>query len=213
VPDLWFRVEGAEAVPFAAAPNLLFKLRVENRDAEPVRSITLNTQVRIEAARRHYAPGEQERLAELFGEPERWGTTLKSLLWTHTTLTVPAFTGSTLVELPIPCTYDFEVVSAKYLHGVEDGEIPLEFLFSGSVFYAGGVGLQVVQIPWDRTARFRLPARVWKEMMDQYFPNSAWLRLRRDLFDRLYAYRTRGGLGTWEETVERLLSAAEEGDR
>jgi hypothetical protein len=140
VPNLDFRVEGAEVQEFAAVPNLLFKLRVENLEEEPIRSVALNTQIRIAATQRHYDAVEQERLLELFGEPSRWKDTLRSLLWTHTVLQVPAFSGSTVADMPVPCTYDLEVVAAKYFYALEDGEVPLEFLFSGTVFYAGEDG-------------------------------------------------------------------------
>jgi hypothetical protein len=46
--------------------------------------------------------------------------------------------------------------------------------------------------------------------MDQHYPNSAWLSLRREVFDRLSTYKSRQGLPTWEDALERLLSAAEE---
>ena len=48
---------------------------------------------------------------------------------------VPAFTGSTTATLTIPCTLDLDVAATKYFHGLDDGDIPLLFLFSGSVFY------------------------------------------------------------------------------
>ena len=66
-------------------------------------------------------------------------------------------------------------------------------MFSGTVFHAGKVGLQVAQIPWDREASYRLPVRAWKEMMDFYYPNTAWICLRRDVFERLYEFKTRQG--------------------
>ena len=211
VPDLDFAVEGAEALTFAASPSLLFKLRIENLGKEPIRSVALSTQVRIAATQRHYDSAEQERLLELFGEPSRWKDTLRSLLWTHTVLQVPAFSGSTVADMPVPCTYDLEVVAAKYFYALEDGEVPLEFLFSGTVFYAGADGrLQVERIPWEKEAEFRLPVRLWKEMMEHYFPNSAWIRLRRDAFDQLYDYKVRKGLPTWEAAVEALLRASEQ---
>ena len=212
MPDLDFRVEGAEVLEFAAVPSLLFKLRIENLGEEPVRSVALNTQIRLAVTRRHYEAAEQQRLLELFGEPHRWGETLRSLLWTHNVLQVPAFPGSTVVDMPVTCTYDLEVVAAKYFHALEDGEVPLEFLFSGTVFYAGEGGrLQVALISWEKEAEYRLPVRVWKGMMDHYFPNSAWIRLRKDAFDRLYDYKLRMGLPTWEAAVESLLRESEQG--
>ncbi len=212
MPDLDFRVEGAEVLEYAAVPSLLFKLRVENLEEEPIRSVSLNTQVRIAATQRHYDAAEQERLLELFGEPHRWGQTLRSLLWAHTTLQVPRFSGSTVVDMPIPCTYDMEVIGSKYFHALEDGEVPLEFLFSGTVFYAAEGGrLQIARISWEKEAEFRMPVRLWKETMERYFPNSAWIRLHKDAFDQLYDYKVRMGLPTWEAAVEALLRASEQG--
>jgi len=207
-----FQVEGAEAGAFAASPLLAFKLRIVNADAqEPVHTVALRCQIQLETARRRYTAQEQERLLDLFGEPERWGRTLRTMLWTHTSLMVPPFTGSTLVDLPVPCTFDFNVAAAKYFAGLEDGEVPLELLFSGTVFYEDeAAGLQVAQIPWDREAKYRLPVPVWKAMMDSYYPNSAWLCLRRDVFDRLSQYKMRRGIPTWEQALESLLPIAAE---
>ena len=210
MPDLDFKVEGSEVQEFAVVPSLLFKLRIENLEEEPIRSVALNAQVRIAARRRHYDAAEQERLKELFGEPHAWGNTLRSLLWTQTVLQVPRFSGSTVVDMPVPCTYDLEVVAAKYFYALEDGEVPLEFLFSGTVFYAADGGrLQTARISWEKEAEYRLPVRLWKEMMEHYFPNSAWIRLRKDAFDGLYDYKVRGGFPTWEAAVESLLRVGE----
>ena len=212
MPNLDFRVEGAEVPEYAAVPSLLFKLRIENLEEEPIRSVALNTQIRIAATQRHYEAAEQERLLELFGEPHRWKDTLRSLLWTHTVLQVPRFSGSTVVDMPVTCTYDLEVVATKYFFALENGEVPLEFLFSGTVFYAAEGGrLQTARISWEKEAEFRLPVQLWKEMMERYFPNSAWIRLHRDAFDQLYDYKIRMGLPTWEATVEALLRASEQG--
>ena len=211
MPDLEFRIEGAEVADFAAVPSLLFKLRIENLGDEPIRSVALNTQVRIAAAGRHYEAAEQERLLDLFGEPSRWKDTLRSLLWTHTVMQVPRFSGSTVVDMPVTCTYDLEVIAAKYFYALEDREVPLEFLFSGTVFYAEEGGrLQTTRISWEKEAEFQLPVRLWKEMIDRYFPNSAWIRLHKDAFDQLYDYKVSKGLPTWEAAVEALLRASEQ---
>ena len=209
MPDLNFQVEGAEAVPFAASPLLVFKLHIANANAhEPIQTIALRCQIQIEATRRHYSAQEQERLRDLFGEPERWGQTLRAMLWTHTSIVVPPFTGSTVVDLPVPCTFDFNVAATKYFAGLEDGEVPLILLFSGTVFYEADDGrLQVEQISWSKEAKFRLSVKVWKEMMDSYYPNSAWLSLPRDVFDRLHRYKMQRGLPTWEQALESLLNA------
>jgi Family of unknown function (DUF6084) len=212
VPDLQFQIEGAHAVPYAAAPILALKLRVTNTlENEPVHSLALNCQVQIEPARRHYAPGEQEKLLDLFGEPERWSRTVRALLWMNTTIAVPAFTGSIIVDLQLPCSFDFNIATTKYFHAIESGEIPLCILFSGTVFYCGEEGaLQVAQVPWNREVNYRLPAATWKQMMDTYYPNSAWLRLERDTFDRLYQYKVRHGILTWEQLLDKLVSSKDE---
>lgn len=199
-----FAVESAEAVRYAAAPSVAFRLRIES-DAD-VRSTMLAAQIRIAAPARAYDDETKARLLDLFGEPGEWGRTLRSLLWTHATVLVPAFSGTTGVELTVPCTYDFEVAAAKYFHAIEDGEVPLEFLFSGSVFYVGeGGALRTARISWESETVFPMPIAVWKEAIDRHFPGSAWLRVRRDVFDRLAAYRTSRSLPTWEAAIEELL--------
>lgn len=212
MPDLDFQVCEAEPLPFAASPALVLKLRIVNSESdEPVHTVALRCQIQIEATRRRYSAEEQRRLADLFGEPERWGRTLKTTLWTHASAMVARFAGSTVAELFVPCTFDFNVAATKYFAGLEDGEVPLCLQFSGTVFYEGERGaLQVAQIPWSAEARYRLPVRVWRDMMDLYYPNSAWLCLRRDAFDRLYDYKSRRGLPTWEQALERLLDDAGE---
>jgi hypothetical protein len=205
-PELSFVVEDAHAERYSAAPSLNFTLRVERAGGGAVRSILLDTQIQIAARRRAYAQAEQARLLELFGTPERWSTTLRTLLWTRTTLVVPPFTDSTEVILPVACSYDLEASSASYLSGLQDGEVPLEFLFSGSVFYSGPDGmLQTTRISWDREAIYRLPVKVWREAMDRHFPGAAWVRLGRSAFDALGAYKAEHGCRTLEDAVERLL--------
>jgi hypothetical protein len=212
MPDLDFRVESVAPVPFAAAPLLGFRIAVTNATPEqPIYSVALRAQIQLEVTRRRYSEQDQEQLQDLFGAPERWGQTLRNMLWTNASATVAPFTGSTTVEVQVPCTFDFNIAATKYFHGVEAGEIPLCFLFSGTVFYDGGDGTpQVSPISWSKEARFCLPVETWRDMMETYYPNSAWLCLRRDVFERLYQYKIRNGIPTWEAALERILSACEE---
>ena len=207
MPDLNFEVIGAEAPAFAAIPTLIFKLRITNaKDEERIASISLRCQIQINATRRHYSTEAQARLLEVFGESKRWGETLRPLLWTHTSTVVSPFSGSTIVDLPVACTYDFEVASTKYFDALEDGEIPLTFLFSGTIFYEAEAGnLQVGQISWSKEATYRLPITQWKEMIQRYFPNSAWIRVHKDVFDELYRYKATHSLPTWEDVFVHLL--------
>ncbi len=131
------------------------------------------------------------------------------MLWTHASVTVPPFTSSLLLDLPVPCTFDFNVAATKYFAGLADGEVPLLLLFSGTVFYMDEDGaLQVAQISWEKEVHFRLPVSVWREMMDHYYPNGAWLCLPKDIFDQLYCYKVSRGFPTWEQTLKSLLPEA-----
>jgi Family of unknown function (DUF6084) len=204
-PELAFTVLGCEPLPDAAAPTLRFSLGVD-AGAAAVRSVMLEVQVRLAATQRTYSEAEQAQLGDLFGAPHRWGDTLRGLLWTHGTVVVPPFEGATVVDLLVPCTYDFDVAAAKYLAGLRDGEIPLELLFSGTVFYAGAGGaLQINRISWNAEAAYRLPVGVWRATMDHYFPDAAWLRTDRETFERLVAFRASRALTSWEAVLDALL--------
>lgn len=171
MPDLNFQVYEAGVEPYAAAPLLVFKLGIANAEPdEPIHTVALRCQIQIEAARRRYSAEEQERLRDLFGEPERWSQTLRAMLWTHTSIIVTQFAGSAVVDPPVPCTFDFNVAATKYFAGLEGGEIPLCLQFSGTIFYEAEDGaLQVAQIPWSKETRYRLPIRVWHDIMGVYY--------------------------------------------
>ena len=212
MPDLGFQIEHAETVPYAAIPTVCFRMRVVNSTAgEKLHSIALRCQILLEVTKRKYTAEDQKNLRDLFGEPERWSQTLRNMLWTHVSSVVPAFEGETAVQLQVPCSFDFNVGATKYFYGLGDGEIPLLFQFSGSVFYENGDGsLSVAPISWDKEAKYRLPLQVWRDTMETYYPNSAWLCLRRDAFDRLYQYKVRNGIPTWEQTLEKMFSVLDE---
>jgi hypothetical protein len=209
-PALAFSVVDAAPVAHAAAPTLAFSLRVDAPGGQAIRSVLLDVQLQIAARRRRHDAAAEERLLELFGPEKDWGATLRNLLWTRATLAVPPFSGSTVVELPVACSYDMNVLASKYFDALAGGDVPLEFLFSGTVFYAGGDGrLQAARISWDQDAEYRLPVRVWRETMDRHFAGSAWLRLDKQRFDRLAAYKARRALPSWEAAIDSLLPERE----
>lgn len=209
--DLTVEVAGAEPDRFAAAPTLNLRLRISDSSGAAVHALALKCQIRIEPQRRRYDAAEEERLLALFGETPRWGDTLRPFLWLHASAMVASFEGVTEVDLPVPCTYDFEVAGAKYLHALSEGEIPLVLLFSGTVFARSASGsLRVDPVPWHVEASYRLPVATWRAMMDLYFPNQGWLRLPRHTLDGLERYKTLEGLATMEQAVEALLKAAAE---
>jgi hypothetical protein len=213
--DLGFEVVECRAEPHAAAPTLMAKVRITESSGVQIHAIAMKCQIRIEPQRRRYSGAEEERLFELFGEPKRWGDTLKNFLWTHVSFMVPSFRDRIDIDVPIPCSYDFEIAGAKYFQALEaegDGVIPLVFLFNGTVFSKAGagspMGFSVGHVPWDKEASYRLPVSTWRKVMDLYFPNTAWLRVRHEVFNALSLFKARQGLPTWEETISLLLARA-----
>jgi hypothetical protein len=208
VPQLQFAVEGCEPLDYAAVPTLMFALSIEEVDGLPIRSVLLDVQIQIASRARRYADGEQDRLLELFGTPDRWASTLRTLPWTRATVVVPPFESRTSVDLQIPCTYDLEVTEARYLAALDDGEVPLELMFSGSVFFAAPGGLlQTARIAWDSDVSYRMPVNAWRAAVDRHFPGAAWLRIERSSFDRLSAYKARHAFTSWDAAIDSLLEA------
>jgi Family of unknown function (DUF6084) len=208
--ELEFNVIAAEPQRHAAAPTLTFKLAIgQTGEVVPIQSISLQCQIRIETQRRTYQPQEQERLTDLFGEPERWSETLRGMLWTHIHVNVPPFEKDCVVDLPVPCSFDFNLAATKYFHGVQHGQVPLLLLFSGSVFWRDADGtLGMDMISWQKEARHRLPVEVWRDMMEVYYPNHNWLCLSRQVFEALYEYKRSGGYTGFDETLLSLLPDA-----
>ncbi len=207
---LTFAVVGARPERYAAVPTLVLTLRLTETSGAAVHAVALRAQIRIEPQRRRYEPAEAERLYELFGETPRWGDSLRPFQWTQVGTVVGGFTGQTDVDLPITCTYDFEVAAAKYLHALDDGEIPLLLLFSGTTFAKRDAGFAVEPIAWHEEASFPLPVHVWRETMDLYFPNSGWVRVRRETLDALTRFKGDRALPTWDLAFEQLLKEAGE---
>lgn len=206
--DLAFEVLDVQPQEHAAAPHLLFRLRISERSGAVVHALALRCQLRIEPQRRPYDAAEQQGLTDLFGTTDRYATTLKPFLWTHATAMVQGFSGSTEVDLPVACTYDFEVAASKYLEALRGGEVPLVLLFSGTVFTRGTTGFAVEQLSWSLEAPCRLPVEVWRRLMDGSFPGCGWIRLDRDTIGALARFRSSRGLTSWEATLAELLPAA-----
>lgn len=205
--DLDFQVRSVQAATQGVSPLLQFQLEITTQPPDAsIEAILLHTQIQIQAPQRPYSAQEKERLLELFGSPRDWGRTLRNRLWAHCDISTPPFTGRSAVTLNIPCTFDLNVAATKYLYALEDGDAPLLFLFSGSIFYRDTEDrLQMQRIHWNREATFRMPVKTWREMMDSHYPNRAWFYLDREVFDRLLAFKRKGGFTTWEQAIEALL--------
>ncbi|MGH9061956.1 MAG: DUF6084 family protein [Acidimicrobiales bacterium] len=208
--ELGIEVVDVRVEPYAAVPTLMWSVRLREATGVRVHTIALHIQVRIEPQRRHYDDLERGRLLDMFGEPPQWGESLRPFLWTHVDTMISGFNDETTVDVPMACTYDFEVTGAKYLHSLDGGEVPLVFLFSGTVFTKGGAGFAAELVPWHLESQYRLPVARWRETMDRYFPGGGWLRLDRSTIDRLQRYRTEQALPTWEQAVDALLKSAGE---
>ena len=206
--ELVFDCLGAHADRYAVAPSMAFTLRISDTSGQQVEAIALRCQIRIEPSRRRYSAAEAERLSDLFGETQRWAETLRPLQFTNVAIMVPRFTGSIELDLPVMLSYDLEIGSTRYFAGLDDGEVPLLLLFSGTVFGMTGGRLQAQQVPWSKEAAYRLPFSIWREAVDAHFPNSAWIKMSRQTLDELQRFKTRTALPTWDATIQALLAAA-----
>jgi Family of unknown function (DUF6084) len=206
--ELVFDIIGARADRYAIVPSFTLSLRVSETSGEKVDAIALRSQIRIEPFRRVYSDAEAERLHDLFGERERWSDTLKPLQFTMLSTMVPGFTGNIEVDLPVPFSYDLQIASTRYFSSLDDGEIPLLLLFSGTIFGQAEGRLRVQQVPWSKETTYRLPVHLWREAVDAHFPDTAWITMSRQTLDDLIRFKTRHALPTWDATVTELLSRA-----
>ncbi|MDX6536685.1 MAG: hypothetical protein QOD37_1026 [Gaiellales bacterium] len=207
-PGLELEVLGAEPALHTAAPTLSFTLRAAELSGRQVYMVALSTQIHIDPGLRGHDPGTRELLVDLFGAPERWAATTTSLVWARVEALLPSFAGELEFALPVTCTYDLEVATAKYLDALPDGEVPLSFHFSGRIFYRGEDGrLQIVLAPWT-SAIYRLPVSVWKRMIAQHFPGSGFIRLQDETLRSLALRKTQQGHATFDAAVADLLAEA-----
>lgn len=204
---LSFTCTGSLAEQYAAGPTIRIDLQVDDGTGRRVHAIALRVQIRIDPRGRRYTESETARLTDLFGEPHRWSETLNPLQLATVPIMVPSFTGSVTVPVPLTLTYDLDVASGRYFAGLDGGHVPLVLLFSGTLFYAGDGGVQVGLVSWQEEARHQLPVAVWREAMDAHFPDAGWVRLRRDILERLVAYRSAHAV-SWDDAVDRLLKEA-----
>ena len=122
-PEPEFAVLGATGRRHAAVPALDFDVSVSEPGGRSIYAIALTVQVMIEPARRRYDDETRDRWSSSSAPPDRWATTTRSLVWHRADVLVPSFTGSTIFHVPIPCSYDLELVAAKYFYSLDDGEV------------------------------------------------------------------------------------------
>ncbi len=208
--DVNFAVLDVAPEPYSVSPVLTARVSVAASGDDPVHAIALRCQVRIEPLRRSYSEAEAAGLLDLFGPRERWAATQRTFLWQHATAMVPGFAGNTTVALPLDCTYDFEVAAAKYLHALRDGALPLQFLFSGTIFVKSERGFSVQQVPWDCEYRYNMPAAVWRDLIAQHYPNTGWVRLSHETIEALASFKSARGMLDLDHAVTSLLGTDRE---
>jgi len=208
-PELELEVVDAIAAPHVAAPTLHFTLRAIEPTGREVYMVALQTLIHIDPGLRSHDGETRDLLVDLFGEPERWAATTTSIVLAQVDVLVPSFTRTTDFTIPVPCNYDLEVASTKYLYALPDGEVPLSFHFSGRVFYRGDDGrLQIVLVPWV-SAAFRLPVATWRRMIELHYPRSGWIRVQEDTLRRLQLRKAERGLPTFDSALAELLEPAQ----
>jgi hypothetical protein len=200
-PAFW--VLDCTPVPHAAAPTLSFTLRARERSGREVYTIALSAQIHLEASSRPHDATTREALQDVFGEPERWNDTARSVIWAKREMLVPSFTGSTTFELQVPCSTDLELATTRYFEAVPDGEAPLAFHFSGSIFYRGAHDrMQLTMVPWHSSAQFRLPLDTWRRAVGD---RGGLVRVTDATFEALKGYRLERGLPSLGAAVADLV--------
>jgi hypothetical protein len=202
VSGLTFSIVGARPKARSVSPAIAFRLRITSPAS--VEAMVLRVDVCVEPQWREYSGDEQVLLEDLFGRPERWGTTLRMLRWADVPLTVTAFECETETDVIVPCTYDFEGSATRFFHALLDGEIPVRFLFSGTVFYAGASGFSCERVPWSAEAGYRVPVALWHEAMRACYGDYALIRVSADTLRTLHRLRSLSGAIGWDDFFERF---------
>lgn len=205
-PEVTFEVLGCAHEPFAAQPTLRFEMGVSEPSGRDIYSISVTAQINFDPARREYDAATRDSLYELFGSPERWPSTTRSFLWTHSSALVHSFNDAHTFGLEVPCTADLEVVAARYVSALPDGEVPLTMHFTGRILYkAPNRQVQMVHIPWSTSCQYRMPVAVWKAMIKHHHGESGFALLHNDTIAQLQRYKRDRGLHSFDACVLDLL--------
>ena len=113
--------------------------------------------ITIEPAKRAYDDATASAWSSSSASPSAGRRRPRSFRWAQADALVPAFDGRDRVRAracPAPTTSSSPPPSTST--GSPDGEAPLRFHFNGTVFYEADDGrMQIVQVPWDRSAALR----------------------------------------------------------
>ncbi len=185
---------GCAQTPIAASDDSRSRAeraRPDRRGAPPVR------RRRARETRRAVRNGEQ------------WTRSLGGVPWTEASVNVPRFAASATIDVPLPCTYDFDVASAKYLAALEDGEIPVDVLLTGTMFYARGrAGCRRRAFRGTASCPHASPCRRGARRSTRPSPTRRGCGSAARRSPRCRAYRSRNAFTTWDETFAALLREA-----
>ncbi len=197
--ELVFDCIDVRADPYAAGPSLGFQLRIAETTGVRVHAHRAAVPDQDRAERRRYTPGRGRaaqrpvrRHRALGGDPQAASVRQRrgdgaELYRRHRGRPVPS-----------RCSYDLEIAATSYFHALDEDDIPLLLLFSGTIFTRRQPASALRQVPWRKEATYRLPVTEWRATMDAFFPNSGWLRLRLDTLEALGAFKTARALPTWD---------------
>ncbi len=190
---------------------LMLDLQVSEPSGRPVYMIGLTIQLMIEPARRGYDDLTRERLAGLFGAPERWAVTTHSLVWAQLDVARPGVHGFDHGDGADGVQLRPRGSRRQVPDALPDGEVPMALHFSGIVYYPNERGgLQMVLVPWSCSIDYRMPVAMWRETIDHYYPNTGWVTLRSATLAALEHERVQRGLPTYDACISELLEG--EGD-
>ncbi len=138
--------------------------------------------------------------SELFGEPGRWATTARRMVWSTESVLVQAFTGSTSVEVPVLCNYDLELAATRYFSVAARRRGPARLALQRQRLLPGArtSALQIAPIPWDTVADYQMPVEAWRAMIDAHYPHRGWVALDAGTVERLG--RLKGARATTRST-------------
>ena len=144
--------------------------RIDCPCGQQVRSVSLDVQMHIARAPPALRRGAHELLFELFGPPAAGARPCARC--PGRACRTPCRRSQarrSWISRAVPLR--LRGARREYLDALADGEVPLELLFSGTLFYAGESGqLQAGRISWDGDAEYRMPVRAWRDTIDLTSP-------------------------------------------
>ena len=202
-----FEILGVRARRRAAAPTLRFSVGQRRLRDREVYTIALTGADRDRAREAHATTTRPASDSSSSSASPSAGRRPRAASLDQVDVAGPGFTGAPEFELEVPCTYDLEVAATKYFGGLADGEAPLRFHFTGSVFYAATRAHPDRPDPVGLLGRFAMPVEVWKRDDRPHYPAAAGSRCTARRSSACARCR-RAGLPTFDAAVGELLDGA-----